>query len=63
MAPVLGSEPAGTASFCGDRAVLLDFAGTKVLPDLADPLPVDVADTWVELFIDSDKVSAYPYTL
>ncbi|MFD7694641.1 hypothetical protein [Streptomyces sp. NPDC059805] len=58
-----GLRTGGHCVVLQDRAALLDFAGTKVLPDLADPLPEDVADTWVELFIDSDKVSVYPYVL
>ncbi|MFE2626406.1 hypothetical protein ACFYZU_28680 [Streptomyces sp. NPDC001651] len=53
----------GQLSPIEDGAALLDFAGTKVLQDLTDPLPEDVADTWGELFIDSDKVSVYPYVL
>jgi hypothetical protein len=46
-----------------DGAALLDLAGTKVLLHLADPLPEHVADTWVELFIEHDKVSLFPYVL
>lgn len=53
----------GQLSLTEDGAALLDFAGTNVLLDPADPLPEDIADTWVELFIVRDKVSLYPYVL
>ncbi|WP_192806321.1 hypothetical protein [Streptomyces sp. SS1-1] len=53
----------GRLNLTEDGAALLDFAGTKVLLDLVDPLPEDVADTWVELFIEHDKVSVCPYAL
>ncbi|MGW7660778.1 hypothetical protein [Streptomyces sp. NPDC054756] len=53
----------GRLNLTEDGAALLDFAGTKVLLNLADPLPEDVADTWVELFIEHDKVSVCPYAL
>jgi hypothetical protein len=42
---------------------MLGLDGTNILLDLADPLPEDAADTWVELSIDREKVSLYPYVL
>jgi hypothetical protein len=53
----------GQLSLTEDGAALLDFDGTNILLDLADPLPEDVANTWVELFIEREKVSLYPYVL
>ncbi|MFF1379428.1 hypothetical protein [Streptomyces sp. NPDC058308] len=53
----------GRLSLTEDGAALLDFDGTNILLDLAHPLPEDVASTWVELFIERDKVSLYPYAL
>ncbi|MEU1708149.1 hypothetical protein ABZ478_22655 [Streptomyces sp. NPDC005706] len=53
----------GRLTVTEDGAALLDFDGTNILLDLADPLPEDVADTWVELFIERDKVSLCPYAL
>ncbi|MGW4995809.1 hypothetical protein ACWEQ3_51140 [Streptomyces mirabilis] len=53
----------GQLSPTEDGAALLDLDGTNILLDLADPLPEDVADTWVELFVDCEKVSLYPYVL
>ncbi|MGI5254207.1 hypothetical protein [Actinacidiphila glaucinigra] len=53
----------GQLSLTEVGAALLDFDGTNILLDLADPLPEDVANTWVELFIEREKVSLYPYVL
>ncbi|MFD5568910.1 hypothetical protein [Streptomyces cadmiisoli] len=53
----------GQLSPTEDGAALLDLDGTNILLDLADPLPEDVADTWVELLVDREKVSLYPYVL
>lgn len=53
----------GQLSLTEDGAALLNIDGTNVLLDLADPLPEDVVDTWVELFVDREKISLYPYVL
>ena len=53
----------GRLSVTDDGATLLDFDGTNILLDLVDPLPEDVANQWVELFIEREKVSLYPYLL
>ncbi|MET9671010.1 hypothetical protein ABZY19_37715 [Streptomyces sp. NPDC006475] len=53
----------GQLSLTEDGAAVLDLGGTNILLDLADPLPEDVGDTWVELFIEGEKVSLYPYEL
>ncbi|MGQ4418514.1 hypothetical protein ACN6LA_005287 [Streptomyces sp. SAS_269] len=53
----------GRLSVTDDGATLLDFDGTNMLLDLVDPLPEDVANQWVELFIEREKVSLYPYLL
>ncbi|MEU4495986.1 hypothetical protein AB0F96_21670 [Streptomyces sp. NPDC023998] len=42
---------------------MLDLDGTLILLDLADSLPEGVANTWVELFIEREKISLYPYEL
>ena len=39
----------------------MDLDGTIVLLDLAGPLPESVEDTWVELFVERDKIALYPY--
>ncbi len=49
----------GQLSLTEDGAALLDLDGTSILLDLADPLPQDVANTWVELSIDRERVSLY----
>ncbi|MFE2423421.1 hypothetical protein [Streptomyces hokutonensis] len=53
----------GRLSLTEDGAAVMDLDGTNILLDLADPLPEDVGDTWVELFIEREKVSLYPYEL
>ncbi|MEU6610178.1 hypothetical protein ABZ922_34895 [Streptomyces shenzhenensis] len=53
----------GRLSLTEDGAALLDLDGTTILLDLADPLPEGVADTWVELFIEREKIALYPYEL
>ncbi|MFC8263878.1 hypothetical protein ACFUNF_41350 [Streptomyces sp. NPDC057291] len=53
----------GLLSLTEDGAVVLDLDGANILLDLADPLPEDIAGTWVELFVDREKVSLYPYAL
>ncbi|MFC9623308.1 hypothetical protein ACFTXM_26025 [Streptomyces sp. NPDC056930] len=53
----------GQLSLAEDGAALLDLDGTNILLDPTDPLPDDVANTWVELFIEREKVSLYPYVL
>ncbi|WP_281288024.1 hypothetical protein [Streptomyces roseicoloratus] len=42
---------------------MLDLDGSLILLDLAVPLPEDAAKTWVELFIERERVSLYPYVL
>ncbi|MGW2987564.1 hypothetical protein [Streptomyces goshikiensis] len=46
-----------------DGAAVLDLDGTLILLDVADPLPEGVAGTWVELFVEREKISLYPYEL
>ncbi|MFF7206216.1 hypothetical protein [Streptomyces sp. NPDC008141] len=46
-----------------DGAAVLDFDGTHILLGLADPLPEGAADTWVELFIEREKIALHPYQL
>ncbi|MEV8209917.1 hypothetical protein AB0P40_32990 [Streptomyces sp. NPDC079189] len=53
----------GLLSLTEDGAAVLDLDGANILLDLADPLPEDIAGTWVELFVDREKVSLYPYAL
>ncbi|MEU8776593.1 hypothetical protein [Streptomyces sp. NPDC048606] len=42
---------------------MLDLDDAIILLDLAEPLPDDVAGTWVELFIEREKIALYPYEL
>ncbi|MEV4428576.1 hypothetical protein AB0K23_25010 [Streptomyces sp. NPDC049602] len=53
----------GRLSLTEDGAAVLGLDGTNILLDLADPLPEDVADRWVEIFIDRERTMLYPYTL
>ncbi|MET9377559.1 hypothetical protein ABZX98_26085 [Streptomyces sp. NPDC002992] len=40
---------------------MLDFDGTQILLDLADPLPEGVTGMWVELFVEREKIALCPY--
>ncbi|MFJ5837757.1 hypothetical protein ACIQGO_13505 [Streptomyces shenzhenensis] len=53
----------GRLGLTEDGAALLDLDGTTILLDLADPLPEGVAGTWVELFVEREKIALYPYEL
>ncbi|MEK0099797.1 hypothetical protein WDA79_15145 [Streptomyces sp. A475] len=50
----------GRLNLTDDGTAVLDFDGTQILLDLADPLPEGVAGTWVELFIEREKIALYP---
>ncbi|MFG2532984.1 hypothetical protein [Streptomyces sp. NPDC048516] len=50
----------GRLSLTEDGAALLDLDGTTLLLGLADPLPEGVGGTWVELFIEREKIALYP---
>ncbi|MFF1725679.1 hypothetical protein [Streptomyces sviceus] len=50
-------------SLTEDAAALMDVDGTTVLLDLAGSLPEGVAGTWVELFIEREKIAVHPYEL
>ncbi|MGW6209828.1 hypothetical protein ACWF9B_40060 [Streptomyces sp. NPDC055089] len=41
----------------------MDLDGTQILLDLAAPLPEGVAGTWVELFLEREKVALCPFLL
>ncbi|MFF1555922.1 hypothetical protein [Streptomyces sp. NPDC058279] len=53
----------GRLNLTVDGAAVLDFGGTQIPLDLADPLPEGVAGTWVELFVEREKIALYPYEL
>jgi hypothetical protein len=53
----------GGLSLTEDGAALLDLDDTTILLDLVDQLPEGVAGTWVELFIECEKIALYPYEL
>ncbi|MEU0373591.1 hypothetical protein ABZ070_25650 [Streptomyces sp. NPDC006283] len=44
-------------------AAVLDLAGTRILLDLADPLPEGILGTWVDVLAEREKVALYPYEL
>ncbi|WP_223243924.1 hypothetical protein [Streptomyces sp. CBMA156] len=46
-----------------DGAALFDLDGTQILLDLAAPLPEGVGGTWVELYVEREKIALYPYQL
>ncbi|MEU5812089.1 hypothetical protein [Streptomyces sp. NPDC047718] len=60
--PAVDSEPGiragghcvvlrGRLNLTADGAAVLDLDGTLILLDLADPMPEEVTDTWVELLL------------
>ncbi|WP_438319721.1 hypothetical protein ACSHWO_37415 (plasmid) [Streptomyces sp. HUAS TT3] len=53
----------GRLNLTADGAAVLDLDATVILLDLAGPIPQDVTDTWVELFIEREKISLHPYEL
>ncbi|MFE9861130.1 hypothetical protein [Streptomyces sp. NPDC005780] len=53
----------GRLNLTGDGAAVLDLDGTQILLDLAAPLPEGVPGTWVELFLEPEKVALYPFRL
>lgn len=53
----------GRVELTADGAAVLDLDGTQILLDLADPLPADVAGTWIELYLEREKIALYPYEL
>ncbi|MFE9696703.1 hypothetical protein [Streptomyces sp. NPDC006270] len=53
----------GLLNLTADGAAVLDIDGTQILLDLADPLPGSVAGTWVELFVEREKIALHPYEL
>lgn len=53
----------GQLSLTEDGAAMLDLNGATILLGLADPLPDGVVGTWVELFIEREKIAVYPYEL
>ncbi|MGW6413965.1 hypothetical protein [Streptomyces sp. NPDC055055] len=72
--PALGSGPGvrngghcvvlcGRLNLTVDGGAVLDFDGSQILLDLAVPLPEGVSGTWVELFLEREKISLYPYQL
>ncbi|MFF0401061.1 hypothetical protein ACFYSJ_35835 [Streptomyces sp. NPDC005248] len=54
----------GRLSLTGDGGAVLEVAGTQILFDLADPLPPAASDgTWVEVRVERNSVSLWPYVL
>ncbi|MGW1412568.1 hypothetical protein [Streptomyces sp. NPDC002403] len=67
--PALGEDGGqvvfrGRLSLTGDGGALLEVAGTQILFDLADPPPPMASDgTWVEVHVERNSVSLWPYLL
>lgn len=53
----------GRLNLTVDGTAMLDLDGTQILLDLAAPLPAGVAGTWVELFLEREKVAIHPFWL
>ncbi|MFH8691172.1 hypothetical protein ACH4EC_30405 [Streptomyces anulatus] len=54
----------GRLDLTGDGGATLEVAGTHFLFDLADPPPSTVVDgTWVEISVERNSVSLWPYLL
>ncbi|OKJ48691.1 hypothetical protein AMK28_33960 [Streptomyces sp. CB02115] len=54
----------GRLGLTGDGGAVLEVAGTRILFDLADPPPSPAVDgTWVEVRVERNSVSLWPYLL
>jgi hypothetical protein len=54
----------GRLTLTGDGGAVLEVDDSHILFDLADPPPpVAVDGTWVEVLVEGDSVSLYPYLL
>lgn len=54
----------GRLTLTGDGGAVLEAGDSQILFDVADPLPpVAVDGTWVEVRVERDRVSLYPYLL
>ncbi|MEU0038726.1 hypothetical protein [Streptomyces sp. NPDC006333] len=54
----------GRLGLTGDGGAILEVAGTCILFDLADPPPSTAVDgTWVEISVERNSVSLWPYLL
>ncbi|MER5896561.1 hypothetical protein [Streptomyces sp. NPDC001876] len=54
----------GRLSLTGDGGALLEVADTQILFGLADPSPPVASDgTWVEVRVEQNSVSLWPYLL
>ncbi|WP_405903120.1 hypothetical protein OG696_18925 [Streptomyces sp. NBC_00656] len=53
----------GRLNLTVDGTAVMDLDGTQILLDLAAPLPEGVAGTWVELFLEREKVALHPFLL
>ncbi|WP_405983341.1 hypothetical protein [Streptomyces sp. NBC_00872] len=65
--PALGEDGGrivfrGRLSLAGNGGAVLEVAGTQILFDLADPPPPDAVDgTWVDVSVERNSVSLWPY--
>jgi hypothetical protein len=46
-----------------DGAAVLDLGGDQILLDVAGPLPPATDGSWVNLYIQREKIALYPYEL
>ena len=46
-----------------DGAAVFDLGGSLILFDLADRLPRGIDGTWVDLYLEREKISLYPFDL
>ncbi|MGW0940620.1 hypothetical protein [Streptomyces sp. NPDC002666] len=53
----------GRLNLTADGTAMLDLDGTQILLDLTAPLPEGVAGTWVELFLEREKIAIRPFWL
>jgi hypothetical protein len=53
----------GRLSTTEDGAAVLQLGDTVILMGLAAPVPDGVVDTWIELYVEREKIALYPYQL
>lgn len=51
----------GRLTLTEDGAAVLDLDHWQILFDLADPLPADTHDIWVEIRVGGDQIALLPY--
>ncbi|MEU0368699.1 hypothetical protein ABZ070_00265 [Streptomyces sp. NPDC006283] len=53
----------GLLSVEEDGATVMDLGGSLILLDITGPLPENASGAWIELWVEREKISLYPYVL